>query len=78
MKELLQLDVYDKQFKWQFDQNEYMESYRRSMVPFYLMEHESMVYPRYVDFSDLSKNLCQDYTVSIRFTLSTDIKDEIN
>ena len=45
------------EFNWQWRDNENVDTYRRSMVPFYLLEHEAINYPRYVDFSDLSKNL---------------------
>jgi hypothetical protein len=48
------------------------------MIPFYLLEYEAIVYPRYVDYSDLSKNLCSDYTTNIKLYLSPDIKEEID
>lgn len=39
------------------------ERYRRSMVPFYLLENESNRYPIYVDNSNLNPNLTQNYKI---------------
>lgn len=58
MQELLKIDEYETSFKWQIENNRYVDAYRRSFIPFYLLYHGVTSFPRYVDFSDLSKNLC--------------------
>lgn len=78
MQELLKIDEYEKNFKWQFKDNECAGAYRSSFIPFYLLEHEATNFPRYVDFSDLSKNLCIEFTTNIKLYLSPEIKKDIN
>lgn len=77
MKKLIKLkknlEVCEKEFKWQYQDNPSIELYRRSMIPFYLLEHEAITFPRYVDYSDLSKNLCSEYTTNIKLYFSPKI-----
>ena len=44
------------------------------MLPFYLLEHEASIFPRYVDNSDLSKNLSKEIVTEIKIFLSPDLK----
>jgi len=47
---------------WHFE-NPTSERYRRSMVPFYLLEVESNRYPIYVDNSNLNSNLTTNFKI---------------
>lgn len=47
---------------WHFE-NPTAEWYRRSMVPFYLLEMESNRYPIYIDNSNLNQNLTTNFKI---------------
>lgn len=47
---------------WHFE-NPTAERYRRSMVPFYLLEMESNRYPIYIDNSNLNANLTKNFKI---------------
>ena len=48
--------------KW-FFQNETSQSFRRQMVPFYLLEMEANLYPVYVDNSNIDDSLTNDFKI---------------
>jgi hypothetical protein len=65
--------------KWSFKNNPNAEAFRRSMLPFYLLNDDSgWKHPRYVELSNLSQNLSENTSVSITVYLSNDIQDGID
>ena len=61
MQELL--DREEHYTRW-FFQNETAQTYRRQMVPFYLLELEANMYPVYVDNSNIDESLTHDFKIS--------------
>ena len=57
------LDKKDHYNAW-FFQNETAQSFRRQMVPFYLLEMEANLYPVYVDNSNIDESLTNDFKIS--------------
>lgn len=71
------LDRQDHNNKWYFE-NETAQSFRRQMVPFYLMEMEANMYPVYVDNSNIDESLTNDFKIhEIRIKISDSIKRSI-
>ena len=60
--------------EWHFN-NPTAQNYRRSMVPFYLLEEESNKYPMYIDNSNLAPNLTSDFKIR---TLNISVSDEVH
>lgn len=68
-----------KIMKWSFKNNPNAEAFRRSMLPFYLLNDDSgWKHPRYVELSNLSQNLSENTSVSITIYLSNAIQDGID
>jgi hypothetical protein len=55
-----------------------VEEYRRSMIPFYLLSYEAIIYPRYVDNSEISKNLCGMHTINVKVYFDKTIQERID
>jgi hypothetical protein len=49
--------------EWHYN-NPTSERYRRSMVPFYLLENESNKYPIYVDVISMNQNLTKSFKIN--------------
>ena len=54
----------EKHYKKWFFQNETAMSFRRQMVPFYLLELEANMYPVYADNSNIEESLTQDEKIA--------------
>mmetsp|Transcript_38153 Transcript_38153/g.58184 ORF Transcript_38153/g.58184 Transcript_38153/m.58184 type:complete len:92 (+) Transcript_38153:329-604(+) len=64
--------------KWSFKNNPNAEAFRRSMLPFYLLKDDSgWKHPRYIEMSNLSKNLSENTSISITIYLSGEISEGI-
>jgi len=58
MSQLLDREKYEKQWFWD---NENAQTYRRQMVPFYLLQEESSRFPTYVDNSEFNEGGAHGY-----------------
>ena len=72
------LDRHQQQKEWFFN-NSTAESYRRQMIPFYLLEPECNKYPRYIDHSNINTSLTIDYKLkSVKIKLSGAIENMLS
>ena len=74
MGELTDREKFSK--NWHFE-NPTSDRYRRSMVPFYLLEMESNRYPIYIDNSNLNANLTQNFKISLTVHVTKAVMDEL-
>ena len=72
--ELTDRDKFSKD--WHFE-NSTSERYRRSMVPFYLLEMESDRYPIYIDNSNLNANLTQNFKITLIVHVTTAVMTDL-
>ena len=64
--------------QWSFKNNPNAEEFRRSMLPFYLLKDDSgWQHPTYIEYSNLSQNLCENTSVKITIYISKKIQEKI-
>lgn len=64
---------------WSFKNNPNAEAFRRSMLPFYLLKDDSgWQHPTYIEYSNLSQNLCENTSVKIIIYISKKIQEKID
>ena len=65
-------EMQNEVFNWALRNNKNAETFRRSMLPFYLLkEDKDWKYPRYIEFSNLALNLCDKTSIKVNVILES-------
>ena len=68
--DLSSFEMHNEVFNWSFRNNPNAEAFRRSMLPFYLLKEDlDWVYPRYIEYSDLARNLFEKSFIKVKVVL---------